>query len=95
MCKRHLKHFNVKCMENVSRKKGDHKTYAQKTPAYFGSQSKISRFQTSLQNPTGPNYVMSFSNRAQRFTGSNYLDVDSPFVLSYISVYPPLILFNT
>ena len=32
-----------------------------------------------LQNPTGPNYVMSFSNRPQRFTGSNYLDVDSPF----------------
>ena len=25
-----------------------------------------------------PRYVMSFSNRAQRFTGSNYLEVDSP-----------------
>ena len=40
------------------------------------------RYQDSrhlLQNPTVPNYVMSFSNRAQRFTGSNYLDVDSPF----------------
>ena len=24
------------------------------------------------------NYVIGFSNRAQRFTGSNYLDVDSP-----------------
>ena len=40
------------------------------------------RYQDSrhlLQNPTVPNYVMGFSNRAQRFTGSNYLDVDSPF----------------
>ena len=31
-----------------------------------------------LQNPTVPNYVIGFSNCAQRFTGSNYLDVDSP-----------------
>ena len=31
-----------------------------------------------LQNPTVPNFVTGFSNRAQRFTGSNYLDVDSP-----------------
>ena len=32
-----------------------------------------------LQNPTYPYYVMSFSIHAQRFTGSKYLDVDSPF----------------
>ena len=41
------------------------------------------RYQDSrhlLQNPTVPNYVMSFIYRAQRFTGSNYLDVDSPFL---------------
>ena len=31
------------------------------------------------QNPTFSNYVIGFINRAQRFTGSNYLDVDSPF----------------
>ena len=39
------------------------------------------RYQDSrhlLQNPTFPNYIMGFSNRAQRFTGFNYLDVDSP-----------------
>ena len=39
------------------------------------------RYQDSrhlLQNPTFPNYVMGFSNRAERFTGSNYLDVGSP-----------------
>ena len=43
------------------------------------------RYQDSrhlLQNPRGPNYVMSFSNCAQRFTESNYLDVDSPFALN-------------
>ena len=41
------------------------------------------RYQDSrhiLQNPTVPNYVIGFSNsnRAQRFTGSNYQDVDTP-----------------
>ena len=39
------------------------------------------RYQDSrhfLQNPKVPRSVMGFSNRAQRFTGSNYLDVDSP-----------------
>ena len=39
------------------------------------------RYQDSrhlLQNPKVPRNVMGFSNRAQRFTGSNYLDVDSP-----------------
>ena len=83
MCKRHLEHCNVKCVENDSRKKGNHKTHTKKAHTYFGSKSKISRFQTLfLQNPTIPNYIMSFSNRAQRFTGSNYLDVDSPFKLS-------------
>ena len=40
------------------------------------------RYQDSrrlLQNPKVPRSVMGFSNHAQRFTGSNYLDVDSPF----------------
>ena len=32
-----------------------------------------------LQNPKVPRNVMGFSNRAQRFTGPNYLDVDNPF----------------
>ena len=62
----------------IQEKKGNCKPCAKKALAYFGSQSKISRFQTSFINPTVPNYV-GFSNRAQRFTGSNYLDVDSPF----------------
>ena len=33
-----------------------------------------------LQNPTFPYYAMGFSNHAQRFTGSNYLDVDSSLI---------------
>ena len=40
------------------------------------------RYQDSrhlLQNPTVSKYVMGFSNRTQRFTGPNYLDVDIPF----------------
>ena len=50
------------------------------------------RYQDSrhlLQNPKVPRSVMGFSNRAQRFTGSNYLDVDSPFETkkSSIQVY--------
>ena len=31
-----------------------------------------------LQNQTVPNQDMGFSNRAQRFTGSYYLNIDSP-----------------
>ena len=39
------------------------------------------RYQDSrhfLQSPKVPRNVMGFSNRAQRLTGSKYLDVDSP-----------------
>ena len=35
-------------------------------------------FRHLLQNPEVPTTVMGVNNRAQRFTGSNYLDVDSP-----------------
>ena len=38
------------------------------------------RYQNSrhtLQNPKVPKNVIGFSNRAQRFTAPNYLDVDS------------------
>ena len=46
MCKRHLKHYYVKCVENDSIKKGNSKTRAKKAETNLGSQSKISRFQT-------------------------------------------------
>ena len=42
MCKRHLKHCYVNCVENNTRKKGYRKTHAKKAQAYFGFQSKIS-----------------------------------------------------
>ena len=47
------------------------------------------RYQNSrhlLQNPTFARYVMGFINRAQRFTGSNYLDVESPFTKNVYNV---------
>ena len=42
------------------------------------------RYQDSrhlLQNPKVPSNVMGFNNCAQRFTGSNYVDVDSPLAI--------------
>ena len=46
------------------------------------------RYQDSrhlLKNPKVPRSVMGFSNRTQRFTGSNYLDVDSPLSNSFLN----------
>ena len=36
-----------------------------------------------LQNHKVPSKVMGFSNRAQRFTESNYLDIDSPLSVHF------------
>ena len=63
MCKKHLKHCNVKCVQNIKKN----------AQAYFGSGHL-------LQNPTVPTYAMGFSYHTQRFTGPNYLGVDSCFV---------------
>ena len=35
MCKRHLKHVHVKCVENIMRKKGNYKTHAKKSISLF------------------------------------------------------------
>ena len=80
MCKRRLKHCYVKCVENNLRRKKEILKHVQKK--HNGILIPSQRYQESrhlLQNPTFPNYVMGFSNRAQRFTWYNYLDVDSPF----------------
>ena len=56
------------------------KTFTKKSMNIISVPSQ--RYQDSrhlLQNPKVSRSVMGFSNRAQRFTGSNYLDVDSPF----------------
>ena len=78
MCKRRLKHCYVKCVEKDSRKKGNLKTNAKKKHNDILVPSQ--RYQDSrhlLQNPTFPSYVTGFSNRTQRFTGSNYLYIYS------------------
>ena len=45
-----------------------------------------------LQNPLVPRNVMGFSNCAQRFTGSNYLDVDSSFC-KIARIFEPIMQF--
>ena len=68
MCKIHLKHCYVKCVENDSRKKGNRKTHAKKHKAIL---VPIQRYQNSrhlLQNPRLPRNVMGFSNWAQTLT---------------------------
>ena len=62
----------------IQEKKGNRKTHAKKAQAYFGPSQRYQDSRHLLQNPTFSNYVMGFSNRAQRFTGPNYLDVDYP-----------------
>ena len=81
MCKRHFKHCYVKCVENDSRKKRKlQKKMPKKHKHVLVPSQRYQDFRHLLQNLTIPNYVMGFSNHAQRFTGSNYLDVDSPLV---------------
>ena len=56
----------------------DEKTFTKKNMNIISVPSQ--RYQDSrhlLQNPKVPRSVMGFSNCEQRFTGSNYLDVDS------------------
>ena len=79
MCKRRLKHCYIKYVENDSRKKGNLKTHEKKNNDILVPSPRYQDSRHLLQNPAFPSYVMGFSNRAQRFTGSNYLDVDSPF----------------
>ena len=73
MSKRRLKHWCVKCVENDSRKKGNLKTCAKKHNDILIPSQGYQDCRHLSQNPTFPNYVMGFSNRAQRFTGSNYI----------------------
>ena len=52
--------------------KGNCKAHAKKAQAFFGSQSKILRFQTCFKNPKDPRNVIGFSKREQTFTPLNY-----------------------
>ena len=78
MCKRRLKHCYVKCVENDSRKKEIAKHMPKKHKHVLVPSQRYQDSRHLLQNSTVPNYVKGFSNYAQRFTGSKYLDVDSP-----------------
>ena len=59
----------------------DEKTFPKKSMSIILVASQ--RYQNSrhlLQSPKVPWSVMGFRNRAQRFTGSNYLDLDLDYV---------------
>ena len=56
------------CEKYFREKKGNHKTHVQK---------KYQHFRHLVHNPTVPKNVMGFSNHAERFTGPNYLEVNS------------------
>ena len=49
------------------------KTFTKQHKHNFGSQSKISRFQTYFTNHKVPRNFMGFSDRAHTFTPLNYL----------------------
>ena len=80
MCKRHLKHCYVKRVENDSRKKKkNYKTHAKKsTIIFFVPSQRYQDYRHLLQNPEVLNYVMGFSNRAQRFNPSQLLELNQP-----------------
>ena len=80
MCKRRLKHCYVKCVENDSRKKEIAKHMQKRHKHILVPSQRNQDSRHLLQNSTDSNYVMRFSNRAQRFTGYNYLDVDKPLL---------------
>ena len=64
----------------LKKKEGNNKTHAKKKHKHILVSSQ--RYQDTthlLQNPTVLNYVVGFSNCAQRFTPLNYLSYDSPF----------------
>ena len=66
----------------IQDKKGNNKTHEKRHKHILVPSQRYQDPRHLLQNPTIPNYLMSFSNRAQRFNGSNYLDVDSPLPFS-------------
>ena len=64
----------------IQEKKKVAKHMPKKPKHIFVPSQRCQDYRHLLQNPTVPNYVIGFNNRAQRFTGSKYLDVDSPLI---------------
>ena len=62
------------------------------TKHYFVPSQRYQDARHFSQIPKVPRIVIGFSNRAQRFTGSNYLNVDSPFMV-LLKHFCPLICF--
>ena len=93
MCKRHLIHVNVNCVEKhlyevipvtfvatSSRLKGTWKNIREKsTYIILVPSQSYQDFWLLLQNTKVPKIVLGFSNHAQRFTPPYYLNVDNPF----------------
>ena len=66
----------------IQEKKEIAKHMQKKAQAYLVPCQRYQDSRHLLQNPKLPRNVMGFNNCAQRFTGSNYLDEDSPLRVS-------------
>ena len=73
MCKIHLEHFYVKCVDNDSRKEKKIKTHAKKHNQILVPSQRYQDSRHILQNPKVHRKVIDFSNCAQTFTSPYYL----------------------
>ena len=84
MCKRHLKHSNVKYVENILIKNIESQNTCKQSTSIFWVPGR--RYQDSrhlLLNPKVPKNVIGFNNHAQRSTTPYYLYVDNPLKLKH------------
>ena len=78
MCKTHLKHFHVNCVENILKKREITNHMQNKQKLFFNPSQRYQDSRNFLQNPKVPKNNIGFNHRAQSFTTPYYLDVDSP-----------------
>ena len=76
MCKRHLKHINVKSVENNSRENIESQNTCKKSTSIFWILKRYQDSRHLLQNPKVPKNVMGFNNHVHRSTLPYYLDLD-------------------
>ena len=81
MCKRHLKHINVKYVENISRKNIVSQDMQIKHKHILVPGRRYQDSRSLLKNPKVSKNVMGFNNHTQRTTPPYHLDVDNPFPL--------------
>ena len=82
MCKRHLKHINVKYVENISRKNIVSQDMQIKHKHILVPGRRYQDSRHLLQNPKVSKIVMGFNNHAERSTPPYYLDADNPLLLT-------------